>query len=329
MSPFLSLVRSPITSGPITSLALASLHSIILNILPLYLAPITFNVTPSTPLQIALAHLTSTLSQCRFPSSSPQQDELVLYRLLRVIDSLLITFPMPSSSSTGTMLDQMADESVCELLEVGLGMLARVRLGEGLRNAAQSSVQAIVRACFARLKGLKKDDVDRLLNAVKESGAETVVHVDAGVSAETKHADRRSEDKPAEAADEAEKAPEMVSEKEPKPSLEIVESKLVKDADRVRKSRGLTLDMTPPSFTPYGLPTILELLRVLIALLNPSDQAHTDSMRLSALAILNTALEVGGATLGNWPELREGVRDEGCRYLFQVNPARYCECEVS
>jgi brefeldin A-resistance guanine nucleotide exchange factor 1 len=61
------------------------------------------------------------------------------------------------------------------------------------------------------------------------------------------------------------------------------------------------------------------LLRVLIALLNPSDQAHTDSMRLCALAILNTALEVGGVTLGKWPELREGLRDEGCRYLFQVS----------
>jgi brefeldin A-resistance guanine nucleotide exchange factor 1 len=70
------------------------------------------------------------------------------------------------------------------------------------------------------------------------------------------------------------------------------------------------------------LPTVLELLRVLIALLNPSDQAHTDSMRLSALAILNTALEVGGASLGAWPELREGVRDEGCRYLFQVSFTR-------
>lgn len=41
-------------------------------------------------------------------------------------------------------------------------------------------------------------------------------------------------------------------------------------------------------------------------------------MRLSALAILNTALEVGGSSLGKWPELREGVKDEGCRYLFQV-----------
>jgi brefeldin A-resistance guanine nucleotide exchange factor 1 len=83
-----------------------------------------------------------------------------------------------------------------------------------------------------------------------------------------------------------------------------------------------------PSFTPYGLPTILELLRVLIALLNPSDQAHTDSMRLSALAILNTALEVGGAKLGEWPELREGVKDEGCRFLFQVRLSSHCKYKV-
>jgi brefeldin A-resistance guanine nucleotide exchange factor 1 len=73
-----------------------------------------------------------------------------------------------------------------------------------------------------------------------------------------------------------------------------------------------------PQFVPYGLPTMLELLRVLIALLNPNDQTHTDSMRMAALAVLNAALEVGGGSIGTWPELREGVRDEGCRYLFQL-----------
>ena len=50
-------------------------------------------------------------------------------------------------------------------------------------------------------------------------------------------------------------------------------------------------------------------------------------MRLSALAIFNTALEVGGTSLGRWPELREGVRDEGCRHLFQVSgEARSLAC---
>lgn len=303
-TPFLALVRSPITSGPITSLALAALNSIVLNILPLYLAPIQLNVTPSTPLQIALAHLTSALSQCRFPSSSPQQDELVLLRLLRVIESILIPCPMPSSSSYGSMLDQMADESVCELLEVGLGMLARARLGEGLRNAAQGCVQNIVRSCFARLKTLTKEDVDRLLASVRETGAnnEPTVNVEANAKLEQTGAAQEEEhnEKPRTSA-------ESVKAVDERPS--------VSDED-------VAEDLEPPPFTPHGLPTILELLRVLIALLNPSDQAHTDSMRLSALAVLNTALEVGGLTLGDWPELREGLRDEGCRYLFQVSSPR-------
>ena len=71
----------------------------------------------------------------------------------------------PTSSRLGSMIEHLGDESVCELLEVGLGMLARARLSEGLRNSAQSCVQAIVRACFARLKTLTPADVERLLQA--------------------------------------------------------------------------------------------------------------------------------------------------------------------
>lgn len=66
----------------------------------------------------------------------------------------------------------MGDESVCELLEVGLGMLARARLSESLRNTAQSCVQVIVRAAFRRLKTLTKEDVERLLEGAREAEAE-------------------------------------------------------------------------------------------------------------------------------------------------------------
>lgn len=305
-TPFLALVRSQLTSGPITSLALAAINSIIVNILPLYLSPVQLNVTPSTPLQISLAHMTSVLAQCRFPSSSPQQDELVLLRLLRVIDSLLIPVSMPSSSSYGSMLDQMSDESVCELLEVGLGMLGRARLGEGLRNGAQSCVQGIVRACFARLKSLTKEDVDRLMASVRENGASTdqTVNVEATINNNEQPDDKEGEVTSSRKSVDTSR----ISDEATKKSEEIKSPVEEDDA----------ADQVPPPFTPHGLPTILELLRVLTALLNPADQAHTDSMRISALAILNTALEVGGLTLGNWPELREGLRDEGCRYLFQV-----------
>lgn len=69
---------------------------------------------------------------------------------------------------------------------------------------------------------------------------------------------------------------------------------------------------------PYGLPSITELLRVLVNLLNPMDQQHTDSTRITSLRILNTALEVSGTTLGNYPSLSSIIFDHGCKYLFQL-----------
>ncbi|THH01721.1 hypothetical protein EW026_g1024 [Hermanssonia centrifuga] len=68
----------------------------------------------------------------------------------------------------------------------------------------------------------------------------------------------------------------------------------------------------------YGLPSVLELLRVLINILDPTDQAHTDSTRLTALRILNVAFEVAGERICDFPSLSALVLDHGCKYLFQL-----------
>lgn len=329
VDPFIALVRSPLTSGPITSLSLTSLHSLSIHILPLYF-PATKPpvISPASPLQIALAHVTAALAQCRFPSSSPQQDELVLLRLLRVIEALTIP-TLPSRAGTTavpqSLLDHMGDEGVCELLEVGLGMLARGRLSEGLRGTAQLCVQAITRTTFLRLKSLRPEDVELALKSRSDADKvrETVVVATQKEIAEEEATAEQavepsSEESPVEEGKTSEEGPVEEKQDEAEPSL------LGKAADAVKPPPAASEaadEPEPPQFLPYGLPTMLELLRVLIALLNPTDQAHTDSMRMSALAVLNAALEVGGKSIGTWPELREGVRDEGCRYLFQLTRA--------
>lgn len=67
------------------------------------------------------------------------------------------------------------------------------------------------------------------------------------------------------------------------------------------------------------------MLRVLINILDPSDQAHTDSTRLTALRVLNVAFEVSGTRICDFPSLSALVLDHGCKYLFQLarsdNPA--------
>jgi len=73
-----------------------------------------------------------------------------------------------------------------------------------------------------------------------------------------------------------------------------------------------------PLIFPDGLPSIIELLRVIINILDPADQMHTDSTRLTALGILNTMFDVAGPRMGDFPSLIALVIDHGCKYLFQL-----------
>jgi golgi-specific brefeldin A-resistance guanine nucleotide exchange factor 1 len=67
-----------------------------------------------------------------------------------------------------------------------------------------------------------------------------------------------------------------------------------------------------------GLPSIVELLRVLVNVLDPNDQQHTDSTRLIALGILNAALEESGPCIMEFPSLETLIIDPGCKFLFQL-----------
>lgn len=57
---------------------------------------------------------------------------------------------------------------------------------------------------------------------------------------------------------------------------------------------------------------------MLINILDPNDRLHTDSTRQTALRILNTAFEVAGAQINEYPSLMGLIQDRGCKFLFQL-----------
>lgn len=57
---------------------------------------------------------------------------------------------------------------------------------------------------------------------------------------------------------------------------------------------------------------------MLVNVLDPNDQQHTDSTRLVVLGILNAAFEEAGPQIGAFPSLQALVLDPGCKYLFQL-----------
>ena len=109
LHPFLNIVRSGDTSGPITAAALSSIDKFISYGLIHLESP---NLGP------ALQELSSAGTHCKFEASDSVSDEVVLLKILDVLKNTL-------TSPLGKVL---TDEAVCEMMETGLSMCCQMRL---------------------------------------------------------------------------------------------------------------------------------------------------------------------------------------------------------
>lgn len=108
LKPFLALIRSSLSTGPITSAALMSLHTFFVSGL---IQPTSLGISP------ALASLSSTVANCKFEASDFSGDEVVLLRIMSVISDCMC-------GSVGSIL---GDVEVCEMLETVLTICCQMR----------------------------------------------------------------------------------------------------------------------------------------------------------------------------------------------------------
>ncbi|KAJ5327287.1 uncharacterized protein N7506_010389 [Penicillium brevicompactum] len=291
LHPFLQVVRSSSTSATITSIALVSITKFF-----------SYNIvnTNSPRLSMAMQLLSAAITHCRFEASDSSADEIVLLRILKLMEGIL-------SRPEGELL---GDESVCEMMETGLSMCCQGRLSEVLRRSAEMAMVKMCQVIFMRLSHLDenmpagpdpfagedtKNDPSSRLKMDPSVNGDTVTsqHLSA-ISADTAAADRHSTSR----------------EGTPDPA----------------GAGNAPAAAAPPSPTddpvsevqPYSLPSIRELFRVLIDLLDPHNRQHTDAMRVMALRIIDVALEVAGPSIARHPSLAALAKDDLCRYLFQL-----------
>ncbi|GAA5978631.1 hypothetical protein JCM5350_002459 [Sporobolomyces pararoseus] len=293
LHPFLEVIRSPETSGPITATALSSIDKFL-----------TYSIlSPTSPnLSLAMAQLSTAGTHCKFEASDSVSDEVVLLKILDVLRNCL----------TGRLASVLSDESVCEMMETGLSMCCQMRLSEMLRRSAERTMQAMVAACFSRLRHLNPETSEGFaaLELASSSASISEHDPDAAQGGPRMVApDPRSAQIPAAGA-EHQKGPQQHLD-------EVLDDKVVErleqEAEKLSPTEEFDIEIIP-----FGLASVQELLRVLISLLNPHDQQHTDSMRLMALGLLNIAFEVGGRSMGEFPSLRMMVADHLCKHLFQL-----------
>ncbi|TVY38452.1 Uncharacterized protein LSUB1_G004093 [Lachnellula subtilissima] len=288
LHPFLQVIQASATSAPITSLALVAITKFF-----------SYNlISPDSPrLSLAMQSLSAAITHCRFEASDSAADEIVLLRILKLMEGML----------SGPGGDLLSDESVCEMMETGLSMCCQSRLSELLRRSAEISMVKMCQVIFERLKHLEIEAGDNL-EALDEKTKEDMFTVKMDPSANANDAVKSSlaappDSRPSSSLDKTRNGPSNSN------SLDNTSELGVGPASE-------SSDEAP--IKPYSLPSIRELFRVLVDLLDPHDKQHADAMRVMALRIIDVALEVAGPSIAKHPSLATLAEDRLCRYLFQL-----------
>jgi brefeldin A-resistance guanine nucleotide exchange factor 1 len=201
----------------------------------------------------------------------------------------------------------LGDESVCEMMETGLSMCCQARLSELLRRSAEIAMVSMCQVIFRRLKTLEVEsphELKALDQELEDVDKKDSVRMDPTTSGESEGAPTKVEDQQAQSS--SEKGQDDTDSNAPNPASSTVDLPATGGPE------------PPAEIKPYSLPSIRELFRVLVDLLDPHDRQHTDTMRVMALRIVDVALEVAGPSIANHPSLASLAKDTLCRHLFQL-----------
>ena len=262
--------------------------------------------------------LSAAITHCRFEASDSAADETVLLRILKLMEMML----------SGPGGDLLGDESVCEMMETGLSMCCQIRLSELLRRSAEMSMIAMCQVVFERLKYLEIEagedvgalDVESMkgMNALKmdpslngttvespektlDEGRSSPYRERSDMKPKTSHEDQSSSSQ-----QELQEGPDIRPPLHPSASTtDLVQNSEVSSDEAI-------------AIKPYSLPSIRELFRVLVDLLQPNNRQQADAMRVMALRIIDVALEVAGPSIAKHPSLANLARNDLCRQLFQL-----------
>lgn len=150
LSHFLAVILSARTTGVVTQAALEAVTSMLERGL--------FRST-SAGLTRAVQEIAHATSHCRFEPSDAGRDEVVLLSILDVMAALVCGYARNEDGSKGTpLVDQLGDESVCEMMETCLSMCCQTRLSTALRRTAEQKMLCMTREIFSRLESMPLEE---------------------------------------------------------------------------------------------------------------------------------------------------------------------------
>ncbi|KAK1383584.1 ARF guanine-nucleotide exchange factor GNOM-like [Heracleum sosnowskyi] len=293
IKPFLDVIQSDETSAPITGVALSSVYKILtLEVIDL----------DSVNVDEALHLIVDAVTSCRFEVTDPASEEVVLMKILQVLLAC-----MKSKAAA-----KLSNQQVCNIVNTCFRVVHQASSkGELLQRIARHTMHELIRCVFTHLS--KFDNIE---NAYIQPGCSHVNnevdtpdenHIIASKLEDNGHANSESDDKTT--ADGVAVISGDTSEE--KMDVNIV----VPDQDKEIAQAGGDI-MTEP----YGVPCVIEIFQFLCSLLNVIENigvssksnpiAYDEDVPLFALGLINSAIELSGASIQHHPKLLALIQDD-------------------
>lgn len=281
--PFIEVIRSPSTTGPITAMAITAVNK---------LFDYGIVSTKSVNLQHAVCQLSIAITHCRFDATDQADDDAVLLKILKLMDTLV-------GGASGDLLN---DESMCEIFETCLSMACQLRRSNVLRRSAENTILDITQKAFSKLKRLEPEESIPVGAPLAQE--EVVVNAPGVVDTIV----REDNDAAGAVGEEGEKGEKDEGEKEASA-----------ETDAPAAPADAKTDAAPTSTSTFGIPAIREFYRVLTSILDPANHhQYTESTRVMSLQLINVVFEVSGKELTKHHSLLQITTDTLCKHLFKI-----------
>lgn len=310
LQPFLLLIRSPEISCKITSLTVNSLSMFL-----------KYGIISSERKNIhqCMAQIVSALSHCRFEGSDQSQDDVVLVKIIRLLESIAL-------SDLG---EYLKDDSMYEIVSTCFSVAINNKRGDMLRNAAQISLINLTEKIFSKLKYIKFGSQDEENHNVKSTNFELssvqngelpddtiggTIPKDLDISSEL-HKSTDNDDKTDHKNDDEKN---YVQEK----STSIKTDELSDNPSGKKQIDSFTEEADEADdaeFKMYGLPCMRELLIHTVDIISPQNALKfTEGTKLLSLELLCRIIEVSGSELHRHPSIFHIISDRGCHHLLKI-----------
>ncbi|VFQ96946.1 unnamed protein product [Cuscuta campestris] len=302
LQPFLDVVQSDETGAPITGVALSAIYKFL-----------TLEILDSTTKNVdkALHQIVDAVTSCRFEVTDSASEEVVLMKILQVLLAC-----MKSKASI-----YLGDQHVCNIVNTCFRLVRQASAkSELLQRITRHTMHELVRCIFSHLPDIESSEdvfVQRSrFCATPEVGMMMDVQTpgdgqsdNGSVNVESNH--KTSSDEGSVTI----------------PPLNVSPSQLTSKKNEQGSQKESVIGGALSMMDPYGIPCMVEILHFLCSLLNVMDHmeigprsnpiAYDEDVPLFALGLINSAIELGGASFGRHPKLLALIQQELFRTLMR------------